>query len=330
MSRLSVLWGLWVSAPPYISNFQLHIHMFKSHLRRPARRAVTPGAPASRISDGAKLRTGRCVALVDARFLGWLLQPSGQRNGVDNLPLADQVLHMLEAALRQTALELDLLRVYWYSDAALTSPVPDVVSRTVVDPDDDGGVSLVRALSGDLGSLVAARAVEHVLVVSDDERLLASVDHAQLSGLSVHMLTDDAGLDVARLSQEDPSWARLLSQADRCVVLNATDRMVTTSPSLQPAGADDVQATEPAILAQLQAWWDEEPECQRLDLHDELKFSRSIPQEVDRQLLLRLSRVLGHPLTWPEKKVMRENVRRLVLGNDYTPFSSRPAESVAD
>ncbi|MBY0466821.1 MAG: hypothetical protein K2W33_17940, partial [Burkholderiales bacterium] len=236
----------------------------------------------------------------------------------------------LDAALRQAGLDLDVLRVYWYADVQLAAPVNDVVQRTVMDPDADGGVTLMRAMALDMAHLAEARAVEHLLVVSDDERLLGTVDQAQLCGLSVHMLIDEAGADFARLAQEDPSWARLLAQADRRVVLPATDRGLLVPNGQANAPEEDPKLVEAAVMAQLQAWWDEEPEDQKHDLRDELQFSRSIPQEVDRQLLLRLSRSLGHPLTWPEKKVMRENVRRLVLGDDYTPFSSRPAEPVAD
>lgn len=304
--------------------------MFKSHLRRPVRRPSIMGTVASHNSENTRQRTGRCIALVDARFLGWLLQPTVERSGADAMPAAHTVPRALDSALRQAGLDLDVLRVYWYADVQLTAPVNDVVQRTVLDPDNDGGLTLMRAMASDITRLADARAVEHLLVVSDDERLLGAVDQAQLCGLSVHMLIDEAGADFERLAQDDPSWARLLTQADRCVVLQASDRSTLVSQGQVATPAEDPKAMEAAILTQLQGWWDEEPESQRLDLHDELQFSRSIPQEVDRQLLLRLSRSLGHPLTWPEKKVMRENVRRLVLGDDYTPFSSRPAEPMLD
>lgn len=304
--------------------------MFKSHLRRPVRRTSFTGAVVPHSAENTRQRTGRCIALVDARFLGWLLQPTVERSGADAVPAAHTVPRALDAALRQAGLDLDVLRVYWYADVQLTAPVNDVVQRTVLDPDSDGGLTLMRAMAADITHLADARAVEHLLVVSDDERLLGAVDQAQLCGLSVHMLIDEAGADFERLAQDDPSWARLLTQADRCVVLQASDRSTLAFQGQVAAPAEDPKVMEAAILAQLQAWWGEEPESQRLDLHDELQFSRSIPQEVDRQLLLRLSRSLGHPLTWPEKKVMRENVRRLVLGDDYTPFSSRPAEPVLD
>lgn len=304
--------------------------MFKSHLRRPIRRPSFPANAPVHLNENTRHRSGRCIALVDARFLGWLLQPTVQRSGADAVPSAQAVPRALDAALRQAGLGLDVLRVYWYADVQLAAPVNDVVQRTVLDPDTDGGLTLLRAMAADIAHLADARAVEHLLVVSDDERLLGAVDQAQLCGLSIHMLIDEAGTDFARLAQDDPSWARLLAQADRSVVLQASDRGSLVSSGQANTPEEDPKLVEAAVMAQLQAWWDEEPEDQKHDLRDELQFSRSIPQEVDRQLLLRLSRSLGHPLTWPEKKVMRENVRRLVLGDDYTPFSSRPAEPVAD
>lgn len=298
--------------------------MFKSHLRRPVRRPAMPGVSSQQNGENTRQRTGRCIALVDARFLGWLLQPTALRTGPDAVPPAHSVPRAMDAALRQSGLDLDVVRVYWYTDVPLAAPINDVVQRTVLDTDSDGGLSLMRAMSSDLAQLAEARAVDHLLVVSDDERLLHSVDQAQLCGLSVHMLLDEAGADFERLAQDDPSWARLLAQADRCVVLQPSDREVLTSQAPAPVLVEqDPAVMQAEITAQLKAWWDEEPESQRLDLQDELQFSRGIPQEVDRQLLLRLSRALGHPLTWPEKKIMRENVRRLVLGDAYTPFSSR-------
>jgi len=295
--------------------------MFKSHLRRSVRRPVSSGYFAPSTGEVVVPRSGRCVALVDARFLGWLLQSPVGRDGAESLPTPVAVQRLLDLALRHAGLEIDLLRIYWYVDAQQTVLVNDLVSRLVQNPDSDGGLSLSRAMQSDLIKLADGRAADHLLVVSDDERLIHGVDHAQLCGLSVHVLVDEAGADVERLVQEDPSWARLLMQADRRVVLQSADTPLwSTGVQGFTAGSgasespvqseDDLKAS---VLAHLQAWWDEEPETHRLDLQNELQHSRSIPQEVDRQLLLRLSRALGHPLTWPEKKLMREGVRNLVL-----------------
>jgi hypothetical protein len=60
------------------------------------------------------------------------------------------------------------------------------------------------------------------------------------------------------------------------------------------------------------AWWAEEPEDLREDLRDALQISRGIPQEVDRQLLLRMRQRLARALSLPEKKLLRETLRAVV------------------
>lgn len=297
--------------------------MFKTHLRRNARRPVF-NKPAFNGPSLAHVRGGRCVALVDARFLAWLTQGSDDRPAQHPASQLDGMLALLALSMRQVGLDVDVVRAYWYTDQPQTQLVDDMVQRSVLDPDVDGGVSLMRAMAGDLVQLAANRAADHLLVVSDDERLLPAVDQAQLHGLGVHLLMDEAGNDFDKLLRDDPSWARLLAQADRRVLMVATGEGAQPHsprefPLSEPQDSEDMQAN---ISKELQTWWDEEPETQRVDLQDELRYSRSIPQEVDRQLLLRLSRNLGHPLSWPEKKVMREGVRRIVLGNEFTPYLS--------
>lgn len=299
--------------------------MFKTHLRRSVRRPVF-SKPGFAGTSTAHVRTGRCVALVDARFLSWLTQGNDDRTGSQPVAPAEGVLAMLAVSMRQAGLEVDVVRAYWYTDQTQAQPVVDVVQRFVLDPDADGGLSLMRSMGSDLVQLAANHAADHVLVVSDDERLLPAVDQAQLHGLGVHLLMDEAGNDFDKLQRDDPSWARLLAQADRRVLMQPTPGMVGYA-SREGRGTDtqDDADMNASIGKELQAWWDEEPETQRIDLQDELRYSRSIPQEVDRQLLLRLSRTLGHPLSWPEKKVMRESVRRIVLGDEFTPYKSENA-----
>jgi hypothetical protein len=60
------------------------------------------------------------------------------------------------------------------------------------------------------------------------------------------------------------------------------------------------------------AWWADEPEDLREDLRDALQISRGIPQEVDRQLLLRMRQRLARALSLPEKKMLRETLRQVV------------------
>jgi len=64
----------------------------------------------------------------------------------------------------------------------------------------------------------------------------------------------------------------------------------------------------------ISSWWDEEPEDLREDLREALQISRGIPQEVDRQLLLRMRHRLARALSLPEKKLLRETLRHVVMG----------------
>jgi hypothetical protein len=138
------------------------------------------------------------------------------------------------------------------------------------------------------------------------------------------MLCDDSVGNFAQLQQDDPTWARLLAQADRRVVWRGGVDKSVVARTVE--GAVDTREDAASILAQIDQWWSEEPEDQRDELRDELRQSRSIPQELDRQLLLRVSRELGRPLSWPDKKVMREGLRRTVLGEANVPASNSEPE----
>ena len=305
--------------------------MFKTHLRRSTRRPVPTNRAPQGVGDvQAPLRHGRCVALVDARCLSWLLQTTDDRSGAQAVPASVPHMQMLGLSLRQAGLAVDLVRAHWYTDQTHAQPVDDVVLRPVADPDADGGQSLVRAMAHDLLQLAAQHAVDHVLLVSDDERLWLAVDQAQLQGMAVHMAMDDSGTDFARLNRDDPSWARFLLQADRRVLLITPDEADAGAQAGVPLTAEGQAELETAVKGHLQDWWNEEPETDRLNLQDELRhLNMGLPQEVDRQLLLRLSRLLGHPLTWPEKKIMRQAARSMVLGDSTQAASTEPTDAAA-
>jgi tRNA C32,U32 (ribose-2'-O)-methylase TrmJ len=85
-----------------------------------------------------------------------------------------------------------------------------------------------------------------------------------------------------------------------------------------PAGMglalEDVEELRKSMHEVITAWWTEEPEDLREDLRDALQVSRGIPQEVDRQLLLRMRQRLARALSLPEKKMLREILRSVVAG----------------
>jgi hypothetical protein len=272
----------------------------------------------------------RCIALVDARYLSWLAQHAqskAKKESVNRMGLS----YFLGDALAQAGIDVEVKRIYWYSEEQETLDVEGQIVRKVLSHDLDGGVSLLQSMAQDLTRLAQHNACDHVLLASDDERLLTSIDNAQLTGMAVHILADDAARNMPKLHQTDPGWGRLLSQADRRIVVQPK----TLAEILQGVGAKEVNSVveDPEVVRQsmtevIVSWWDDEPEDKRDELRDELHINRGIPQEVDRQLLLRMRHRLTRALTLQEKKMLREIFRAVAFGTlptEVTP--SQDADS---
>ncbi len=254
-----------------------------------------------------------CIALIDARFLAWL---QGQTDTAQD-QVRPQLHQSLSNAMAHNGLELNLRRIYWYSDSTDDQAIGGQVSRAVLPHSQDGGLSMLRTLGADLKRLAERGACDHLLVGSDDERLISLIDEAQLHGVSVHLLADEASRNMTQLNREDPGWARLLSQADQRVVLGAQasrEGGSRHSTSMHAAPQADPEQLREQLNTVINTWWADEPEDLREELREELQNTRGIPQEVDRQLLLGVRRVLERALSFQEKKLLREMVRELVLG----------------
>lgn len=261
-------------------------------------------------------RSGTCMALIDGRFLIWMAQQGAVGTTGESVN-RQGLLSLLSQALAQTGLDVDLRRIYWYTDRSDGLVIDDQIVRLVQTHDADGGASLLRSLGHDLKRLAEHHACDHVLVASDDERFLGSIDEAQLSGLSVHLLADESARNMPQLVRSDPGWARLLSQADRRVIVNSqalADMLQGKIPTGMGLSVEDVEELRKSMQEVVSAWWAEEPEDLREDLRDALQISRGIPQEVDRQLLLRMRQRLARALSLPEKKMLRETLRNVVMG----------------
>jgi hypothetical protein len=261
-------------------------------------------------------RGGTCMALIDGRFLIWLAQ-QGAMGATGESVNRQGLLSLLSQALSHAALDVDLRRIYWYSDRSDGLVIDDQIVRLVQAHDADGGASLLRSLGHDLKQLAEHHACDHVLVASDDERFLATIDEAQLSGVSVHLLADESARNMPQMVRTDPGWARLLAQADRRVVVNSqalADMLQGKLPTGMGLAVEDVEELRKSMHEVISAWWADEPEDLREDLRDALQISRGIPQEVDRQLLLRMRQRLARALSLPEKKMLREILRQVVTG----------------
>jgi hypothetical protein len=259
-------------------------------------------------------RGGSCIALIDGRFLMWLAQ-QGATGATGESVNRQGLLNLLSIALSQSGLDVDLRRIYWYSDRPDGLVIDDQIVRLVQTHDADGGASLIRSLGHDLKQLAQQHACDHVLVASDDERFLALIDDAQLGGLSVHILADESARNMPQMVRTDPGWARLLAQADRRVVVNSqvlADMLQGKLPVGMGLTVEDVEELRQSMHEVITAWWADEPEDLREDLRDALQVSRGIPQEVDRQLLLRMRQRLTRALSLPEKKMLRETLRAVV------------------
>jgi hypothetical protein len=271
-------------------------------------------------------RAGTCMALIDGRFLIWMAQQGAAGSSGETVN-RQGLLAMLSQSLAQAGLDVDLRRIYWYSDRSDGQIIDDQIVRLVQSHDVDGGASLLRSLGHDLKQLAEHQACDHILVASDDERFLATIDEAQLRGLSVHLLADESARNLSQMARTDPGWARLLAQGDRRVLVNSqalADMQQGKLPSGTGMAEEDVEALRTVMHEVITAWWADEPEDLREDLRDALQVSRGIPQEVDRQLLLRMRQKLTRALSWSEKKMLRETLRAEVLGSAAAPSTAIP------
>jgi len=267
--------------------------------------------------EHAPARTGRCMALIDSNYMAWLLRQSSDAAAEPETYNRMALIPSLAQALKGAGLGLDIQRVYWYTDNPDTQFPHDQIVRQLDAAGGEPGDVVFQAMSSDIARLAQHHACEHLLVASDDDRLTAAIDDAQLHGISVYLLADESARHMDQLVTEDPAWCRLLAQADRRVLLlPQAAREFTASPRAPaaPVAPQDPEVVRTKLLEVVTQWWDDEPEDLREDLRDELRGSHGIPQEVDRHMLLRVRRALDRPLSFPEKKILREMVRTTVLG----------------
>ncbi len=257
----------------------------------------------------------RAIALIDARYLRWLARLDGAAATLSRERLNDT----FQNALARAGLRANWLRTYWYTDVDDPAVVDDQCLRLVPAADDDGH-ALVRQMASDLQTLAAAGRFDIVLIGSDDDRLSAPIEAAKMAGLTVCLLADERAESMSRLMQQDPSWARLLREADRRLVMRSSDLAqamgpgsdAESQPQSQPVVLRD-EDLEASMQAVVNAWWEALPQEARESLRDELPALRGVPPEVDRELLLRGKNALHRSLNFHEKRVLREQARRVAM-----------------
>jgi len=286
-------------------------------MRRPPTRALR--------ANGGRLGLDSQAVLIDGWFWAWLIEEDS------DAPVAHAALQRLQDLLGAHGARL--VRMIWYSDQALDAAVPGLQHRRVPSNSQDQGLAMLRAMAQDLMSMAEHKAAARVLLVSDDDRLLLAVDHAQRCGLMVDMVVDVDSQDLKALKADEPGWASLLQLADRVLVLGSDAAGIRpyrprSGPSearsrREPPSAESSGIIEDEVLN----WWSNEAPDQRDHWRQEIQATRGIPQELDRQLLLRISRRLGQSLSPAEKAAMRQSVRQQVLGRGDVAAPRTPADA---
>jgi hypothetical protein len=277
-------------------------------------------------------RSGIGVALLDDRFVAWLSQRDCEP-GEEPVLSRRNLMRVLSRLLAETGTEMQLRRVYWYTDRPDGQLVDDQITRLVgaearsspeVTPGEtvgDGALESWQAIDNDLRAISRSQAFDLVIIGSDDERLLQSIDEAQLAGMSITLLADDSVSDYPALSVEEPEWAALLAQADRRLIVRPTDladlKNGPRNGSEESEGSG--RSSEQALIEEVvRSWWADQPQDAREDLRAALQLGPGIPQDVDRALLLQSRERFVRPLSFGEKKMMRECLREVVASTDET------------
>jgi hypothetical protein len=270
---------------------------------------------------------GLTVALVDARYLRWLARSHEADGEPSGLPSREGVNEMLRHGLNRSGVRASVLRTYWYADQD-DQAVHDEQTLRLLPAGDSDGVALVRQMAADLQALVAGGRVDAVCIASDDDRLMAAIDAAKLAGLMVYLLADERAQSMSRLMQQDPSWARLLREADRRVIVRSSElAQVLAARAAGPTDGPVSAALDAQLQVVVQAWWDDLVEDDRETLREELPGQRGLPPEVDRELLMRAKNALGRSLNFQEKRVLRSQARQQATGQAQEPGAALQEES---
>ena len=88
-------------------------------------------------------RSGTCMALIDGRFLIWMAQ-QGALGATGESVNRQGLLSLLSQALAHSALDVDLKRIYWYSDRSDGLVIDDQIVRLVQAHDADAPAAPVQ------------------------------------------------------------------------------------------------------------------------------------------------------------------------------------------
>lgn len=269
----------------------------------------------------------RIAVFVDAGYFfasaSELLFGTPLRRGEMRLANAEFAQYLAQTA--ETVAGCPLLRIYWY-DGTNSGPTPAHLAMAYLDNlklrlgfvNQSGEQKGVDGLIfSDLTNLARNRAISDALLLAGDEDLRVGVSQAQEHGIRVHLLgvepRDPAGNQSAALQRESDTRRQL----DAGTLAQFLFRREYASAAVTiPAGAvephDEDTAHNLARMQELAGEFAATLDSSQRALILALPERTPLPHELDRELLLRASELLGRKLEETEKRTLRGGLRCVV------------------
>ncbi len=218
-----------------------------------------------------------------------------------------------------------LLRIYWY-DGTNSGPTPAHLAMAYLDNvklrlgfvNQSGEQKGVDGLIfSDLTNLARNHAISDALLVAGDEDLRVAVQQAQEHGIRVHLLgiesNDASGNQSAALQREADTRRQLDAETLKQFLFRrefASASNAVSSDNAEPP--DEDTAHNLARMQELAGDFAATLDATQRELILALPERTPLPHELDRELLLRASELLGRKLEETEKRTLRGALRSAV------------------
>jgi uncharacterized LabA/DUF88 family protein len=264
----------------------------------------------------------RIAVFVDAGYFyasaSELLFGTPLRRG--ELRLANAEFAQYLAQVAETIGSCPLLRIYWY-DGTNSGPTAAHLAMAYLDNvklrlgfvNQSGEQKGVDGLIfSDLTNLARNRAISDALLLAGDEDLRVGVQQAQEHGIRVHLLgvepKDPSGNQSAAL-QREADTRRQLDAAALGQFLFRREYAGTPVAEAEAAAMDADVAHNLARMQELANEYAATLDTTQREMILALPERTPLPHELDRELLLRASELLGRKLEEAEKRTLRSALR---------------------
>jgi hypothetical protein len=269
----------------------------------------------------------RIAVFVDAGYFfasaSELLFGTPLRRGEMRLANAEFAQYLAQSA--EAIAGCPLLRIYWY-DGTNSGPTPAHLAMAYLDNiklrlgfvNQSGEQKGVDGLIfSDLTNLARNRAISDAMLLAGDEDLRVGVQQAQEHGIRVHLLgvepRDPAGNQSAALQRESDT-RRQLDAGTLGQFLFRREYASTAMPVAAGVGEPSSEDTAHnlARMQELAGEFAATLDAGQRELILSLPERTPLPHELDRELLLRASELLGRKLEETEKRTLRGALRNAV------------------